>query len=63
MSGRVSHAPLVGFEREAEAQGRRAIGRDAAVIVRLSAMGQPGESPSDVIVRLVELEASAGVKP
>jgi len=30
---------------------------DAAVLDRLSAMRRPGESYSDVILRLVELEA------
>jgi len=47
----------VGFEPEPNAEGERMIWLDAAVVDRLSAMPRPGESYSDVILRLVELEA------
>ena len=47
----------VGFEAEPDARGERMIWLDAAVVERLSAMRGPGESYSDVILRLVELEA------
>ncbi len=47
----------VGFEPEPNAEGERQIWLDAAVVDRLSAMRLPGETYSDVILRLVELEA------
>ena len=47
----------VGYERDLNAQGERQIWLEAAVADdRLSAMRRPGESMSDVILRLVELE-------
>ena len=42
---------------EPGAQGERMIWLDATVVERLSAMRGPGESYSDVILRLVEMEA------
>lgn len=49
-----------GYERELNAQGERQIWIEAAVVDRLSAMRLPGESYSDVILRLVEIEAMGG---
>ena len=46
----------VGIEREPDAQGRRMIWIEAA-IDRLTALRGPGECYSDVILRLVEIEA------
>jgi predicted CopG family antitoxin len=39
---------------------QRLIGIETAVADRLSAMRGPGDSHSDVILRLVEIEAKAG---
>ena len=47
----------VGFERELDAKGERMIWVASAVVDRLRAMRGPGESYSDVILRLVEIEA------
>jgi len=47
----------VGYEPSLSASGERLIWIEAAVADRLKAMREPGESYSDVIVRLVELEA------
>ena len=49
----------VGFEREPDAKGERQIWVEAAVVDRLAAMRGPGESYSDVIMRLVEPEAQS----
>jgi len=42
----------VGYEAEADANGERLIWLPAAVVDRLKAMRGPGESYSDVILRL-----------
>ncbi len=47
----------IGFEGEPNAKGERMIWLDAHVVDKLTAMRRPGESMSDVILRLVELEA------
>ena len=47
----------VGFEPKVDAQGQRLIWLEAAVVDRLTAMRRPNESLSDVILRLVEIEA------
>ena len=47
----------VGFERETDEKGERWIWLERAVVDRLRAMRRPEESLSDVILRLVELEA------
>lgn len=47
----------VGFEHEPNAEGELLIWLNAAVVDRLAAMRRPGETYSDVILRLVELEA------
>jgi hypothetical protein len=48
----------VGYENESNANGERYVWLDHAVVARLRSMRGPGESYSDVIIRLVELEAS-----
>jgi len=48
----------VGFEPELSAKGQRLIWLEAAVLERLRAMRRPGESYSDVILRLAQLEAT-----
>jgi hypothetical protein len=45
------------FEREVDAKGERSVWLATAVVNRLTALRGPGESYSDVILRLVELEA------
>jgi hypothetical protein len=45
------------FQAEANEQGQRLVWVEAAVADRLGAMRGPGESLSDVILRLVKLEA------
>jgi hypothetical protein len=47
----------VGYESQPNAKGERLIWIEAAIVDRLGAMRGPGESYSDVILRLVELEA------
>ena len=47
----------VGFEPKIDAKGQHLIWVEAAVADRLTAMRRPSESLSDVILRLVELEA------
>ena len=47
----------VGYEPKVDAQGQRLIWLEAAVVDRLTAMRKPNESLSDVILRLVEIEA------
>jgi hypothetical protein len=49
------------FERDADAKGERNIWLARAVVDRLKALRGPGESYSDVILRLVEVE-SAGAE-
>ena len=48
----------VGYESELDARGERLVWLETAVVGRLMAMRQPGESYSDVILRLIGLEAS-----
>jgi hypothetical protein len=48
----------VGFEREAAAKGERLVWLTASVVDRLAALRGPGESYSDVIMRLVEFEGA-----
>ena len=47
------------FEAERGEKGERLIWLNEAVVDRLAAMRPPGESYSDVILRLVELEPNA----
>ena len=47
----------VGYEPQLNAKGERLIWIEAIWHDRLAAMREPGESYSDVILRLVELEA------
>ena len=42
----------MGYENEIDAEGRRLIWLDHAVVNRLRAMRGPGESYSDVILRI-----------
>ena len=46
----------VGFEPQTNAKGERLIWLELTVVDRLMAMRGPGESYSDVILRLFELE-------
>jgi hypothetical protein len=46
----------VGYEPQPNAKGERLIWLEAAIVDRLGAMRGPGESYSDVILRLVELQ-------
>jgi hypothetical protein len=48
----------VGYEPKLNAKGERLIWLEAAVLDRLRAMRRPGESYSDVILRLAHLEAN-----
>ena len=58
----VATLPLgsVGFEPKVDPKGQRLIWVEAAVVDRLTAMRRPNERLSDVILRLVELEAKVG---
>ncbi len=47
----------VAVEPELNAKGERLVWLEAAVVNRLTAMRGPGESHSDVILRIVESEA------
>ena len=47
----------VGFEAEVDAKGERLIWVENVVVDRRTALRRPGESYSDVIMRLVEIEA------
>ena len=47
----------VGFENKVNERGERLIWLDRAIADRLRALRGPGESYSDVILRLVEIEA------
>ena len=49
----------VAVEAEANERGERLIWLEAAMVDRLGAMRRPGESYSDVSLRLVEIEAGA----
>jgi hypothetical protein len=46
-----------GFENAVNEQGERLVWLDRAVVDRLGALRGPGESYSDVILRLVEMDA------
>ena len=48
----------LGFEPEPNEKGERLIWIERAVVDRLMALRGPGESYSDVILRLVQLEAN-----
>jgi hypothetical protein len=48
----------VGFEPQTNAKGERLVWLEAPVVDRLAARRGPGESLSDVILRLVEIEAA-----
>ncbi len=48
----------VGYEPQLNAKGERLIWLEAAVVDRLAAMRGPGESYSDVILRLAEASKS-----
>jgi hypothetical protein len=52
----------VAFDPEPNEKGERLIWLETAVIDKLGAMRRPGESFSDVILRLVEIEGR-GAKP
>ena len=52
----------IGYEREPNATGERLIWLEARVVDKLTAMRRPGESYSDVILRLVEIEAKATLR-
>lgn len=47
----------VGYEGGAGANGERLVWLEARVVNKLAAMRGPGESYSEVILRLVEIEA------
>lgn len=47
----------VGFERDPDANGERLIWLEPRMVNRLRAMRGPGESFSDVIIKLVEQES------
>jgi hypothetical protein len=47
----------IGFERHPADDGQRLVWLDRSVIARLRALRRPGESYSDVILRLGEIEA------
>ena len=47
----------IGFEREPGEKGERLIWLEPHIAAKLRALRGPGESYSDVILRLVELEA------
>jgi hypothetical protein len=46
-----------GFENAVNEKGERLVWLDRAVVDRLGALRGPGESYSDVILRLVEMDA------
>jgi hypothetical protein len=50
----------VGYDREPNEKGERLIWLEPRVVDKLSALRGPGESYSDVILRLVESEAGRG---
>jgi hypothetical protein len=47
----------VAFEPQTNAKGERLIWVEASALDRMTAIREPGESYSDVILRLVEIEA------
>ena len=47
----------LGFEPQLNEKGERLVWLEAVVVDRLAAMRGPGESYSDVILRMVEIEA------
>ena len=47
----------VGYEAQLNAKGERLVWLESAIVDKLEAMRRPGESYSDVIMRLVEIEA------
>jgi len=47
----------VGCEADPDEKGQRLISVEATVLERLRTMRRPGETYSDVILRLVEIEA------
>jgi hypothetical protein len=51
----------VGYEREPDEKGERLIWVEARVADQLSSLRGPGETWSDVILRLVEIEAKGRV--
>jgi hypothetical protein len=53
----------VGFEAQLDWQGQRLVWLEAAMVDKLAAMRGPGESYSDVILRLVELEVGLTAPP
>ena len=50
----------VGYETQLNAQGEQLVWLETAIVDRLGVMRGPGESYSDVILRLAELEAKRG---
>ena len=52
----------VGFEAEPDANGERLIWLEEGIVDRLAALRRPGESFSDVILRLAESEAGIGLR-
>jgi hypothetical protein len=48
----------VGYEPQLDREGERLIWLETAIVNRLGAMRGPGESYSDVILRLVEMETA-----
>jgi len=49
----------VGYESKVDTMGERLVWLEAAVVDRLTALRGPGESYSDVILRLVDMEAQS----
>jgi hypothetical protein len=58
----VATLPLgsVGYDREPNERGERLIWLEPRIVDKLSALRGPGESYSDVILRLAEIEVGAG---
>jgi hypothetical protein len=50
---------IVGYEVEANAEGERLVWLERSACDKLARLRGPGESYSDVILRLVEIEARA----
>jgi hypothetical protein len=48
----------VGYESEVNERGKRLVWLQTSVVDRLTAMREPSESYSDVILRLIEVEVS-----
>jgi hypothetical protein len=57
IEGASQGADRVSFERDPDADGERLIWLAPQVVDRLRVLRRPGESYSDVILRLIELEA------